>query len=154
MTRSLCIVAILVGIAAVGTRAHASNADSCYVTTSGGTTYAAECIGNYTQHTSEDYSGLPNPTGCSSDTPACACYGACGPGCNFTCSSGGACLTHDYNTRKYGILSSQALSVFPPALIQWGGCEVGRAVQSVGTNVFSRFTGYVEWGAKKLAGLF
>jgi hypothetical protein len=134
--------------------AGASNADSCYVNASDGYTYAAECIGNYTSHTAEDYSGLPNPTGCSSDTPACSCYGACGPGCNFNCSSGGACLTHDYNTRKYGILSSQALSVFPPALVQWGGCEVGRAVQSVGTNVFSRFTGYLEWGAKKLSGLF
>src|SRR5215475_1656929 len=46
------------------------------------------------------------------------CYGACGPGCSYNCSSGGACLTHDYYTRTYGMFSSQAMSAFPAALAQ------------------------------------
>lgn len=152
-TRSLSLLAITLGFFTYTSTARASNADSCYVS-SGGYVYAAECIGNYTQHTAEDYSSLPSPDGCSQDTPSCDCYGACGPGCDFTCSSGGACLTHDYNTRKYGILSYQALSVFPPALLQWGSCEVGRAIQYVATNVFSRFTSFISGAVSKLAGLF
>jgi hypothetical protein len=131
-----------VGILAIGsTPVWASSADSCYLSNGA----AAECIGSYSAHTAEDYSGL---------STANNCYGACGPGCNYNCSSGGPCTTHDYYTRTYGMFSSQALGAFPPALVKWGGCEVGRAVQSVGTNVFSRLTSYVNWGSTKLSGLF
>jgi hypothetical protein len=141
MTRSLLASAMAALVLAVGMpTASAGNADSC--TVNGGT--RAECIGSYSQHTAEDFQYALNTN----------CYGSCGPGCSMNCSSGGACTTHDYNTRKYGMFSSQAMSVFPPALVKWGGCQVGRAVQNIGTNVFSRVTSVVRWGTTKLSGLF
>jgi hypothetical protein len=123
--------------------AMASNADACYVT-AGSTTYKAECMGSYSVHTSEDPAGLSTSGNC---------YGACGPGCNFNCGSGGACTTHDYYTRTYGILSSQALNAFPPALGKWAGCETARYITTPATNAFSRVTSYIKGWANKLSGL-
>lgn len=118
--------------------AQASNADAC--TLNGGTIYA-ECMGSYSVHTSEDYS---SSTGC---------LGACGPGCSYNCGSGGACYDHDVATRTYGMLSSQAMGKFPPALRQWASCMTGRYVTTPTTNIFSRVTSAVRSGWNKLSGL-
>jgi hypothetical protein len=115
----------------------ASNADAC--TLSNGT--KAECMGSYSVHTSEDY------------TSSTGCLGACGPGCNYNCSSGGACYDHDVATRQYGILSSTAMSKFPPALRKWASCMTGRYVTTPTTTIFSRVTSAARSGWNKLSGL-
>jgi hypothetical protein len=115
----------------------ASNADAC--TLGDGT--KAECMGSYSYHTSEDYS---SSTGC---------LGACGPGCSYNCGSGGSCYDHDVATRNYGMLSSEAMSKFPPALRKWASCMTGRYVTTPTTNIFSRVTSRVRSGWNKLSGL-
>jgi hypothetical protein len=137
LTLVLMAVAFLAVAAPTARRAVASNADAC--TLSNGT--HAECMGSYTYHTSEDYS---SSTGC---------LGACGPGCNYNCSSGGACYDHDVATRTYGMLSSQAMSKFPPALRQWASCMTGRYVTTPTTTIFSRVTSAARSGWNKLSGL-
>jgi hypothetical protein len=82
------------------------------------------------------------------------CYGACGPGCSYVCSSGGACLTHDFYMRKHGLWSWQQFSTFPPALVQWGACMTGRGIDWVGQNIVSKVTGAVKWIGQKVAGIF
>jgi hypothetical protein len=69
------------------------------------------------------------------------CYGACGPGCSYNCSSGGACTTHDYYTRTYGMFSSQAMSAFPAALAQWGRCEMGAGATAASGALKSAWSG-------------
>jgi hypothetical protein len=120
--------------------AQASNADAC--TLSNGT--KAECMGNYSQHTSEDYQ---SSTGC---------LGACGPGCTLNCSgdgAGGYCYEHDKATRAYGMLSSAAMSKFAPALRKWASCMTGRYITTPTTNIYSRLTGGLKSGWNKLSGL-
>lgn len=82
------------------------------------------------------------------------CYGACGPGCSYVCSWGGACQTHDFYMRKHGLWSWQQFATFPPALVQWGSCMTGRAIDWVGQNIVSKVTGAVKWIGQKVAGIF
>lgn len=145
MLNRTMLLLIAATVLALGVRterqAHASSADAC--TLNGGSIYA-ECMGSYSYHTSEDYS---SSTGC---------MGACGPACNYNCSGdgpGGACYEHDLATRTYGMLSSQAMSKFPPALRKWASCMTGRYVTTPTTNIFSRVTSAVRSGWNKLSGL-
>ncbi len=82
------------------------------------------------------------------------CYGACGAGCSWNCSSGGACLTHDFYMRKHGLWSWQQFATFPFALVQWGSCMTGRAIDWVGHNIVSKVTGAIKWIGRKIAGIF
>jgi len=82
------------------------------------------------------------------------CYGACGPGCNYVCSWGGACQTHDYYMRKHGLWSWQQFATFPPALVQWGSCETGRGIDWVNQNIVSKVTSGAKYVAEKVAGIF
>lgn len=82
------------------------------------------------------------------------CYGACGPGCSYICSWGGACQTHDFYMRKHGLWSWQQFATFPPALVQWGACELGRGIDWVGQNIVSKVTGAIKWIGQKVAGIF
>ncbi len=120
--------------------AQASYADACTLTN--GT--RAECMGDYNIHTSEDYS---TSTGC---------LGACGPSCSYNCDgdgAGGSCYEHDVATRTYGMLSSQAMGKFPPALRKWASCMTGRYITTPTTQIFSRVTGWAKSGWNKLSGL-
>lgn len=139
-TLALVAATFLAVAAPTAPDANASNADAC--TLSNGT--KAECMGNYSYHTSEDYS---SSTGC---------MGACGPGCSANCSgdgAGGYCYEHDKATRTYGMLSSQAMGKFPPALRKWASCMTGRYITTPTTNIYSRVTGAVRSGWNKLSGL-
>lgn len=70
------------------------------------------------------------------------CYGACGRGCSwYNCGGGGACETHDYYTRTQGLWSWAAMSRFPAAIVQWGGCITGRGTQAASANEYSKTTG-------------
>jgi hypothetical protein len=82
------------------------------------------------------------------------CYGACGPGCNIVCGWGGACQTHDYYMRKHGLWSWQQFSTFPPALVQWGSCEMGRGIDWVNQNIVSKVTNGAKWVGEKVSGIF
>lgn len=141
LTLSLLTLTFLAFAAPIARHAEASNADTC--TLNGGSVYA-ECMGSYSTHTSEDYS---SSTGC---------MGACGPGCNANCDGdgpGGACYEHDAATRTYGMLSSTAMSKFPPALRKWASCMTGRYVTTPTTTIFSRVTSAARSGWNKLSGL-
>jgi hypothetical protein len=82
------------------------------------------------------------------------CYGACGPGCSYNCSSGGACLTHDYYTRAYGMFSSQAMSAFPAALAQWGRCEMGAGATAVSGYLKSAWSGLSSAASSVVSSIF
>jgi hypothetical protein len=74
------------------------------------------------------------------------CYGQCGAGCSwYNCGSGGCCQTHDYYTRTQSIWSGSAMSYFPCALVQWGGCVTGRGWSYVSSWVYSKTLG--AWGS-------
>ena len=82
------------------------------------------------------------------------CYGACGPGCSYNCGGGGACLTHDYYTRTYGMFSSQAMSAFPAALAQWGSCEMGSGLSYVGGALKSAWSGLSSAASSVVSSIF
>jgi hypothetical protein len=82
------------------------------------------------------------------------CYGACGPGCSYNCSSGGACTTHDYDTRVYGMYSSQAMSAFPAALAQWGRCEMGAGATSASGALKSAWSGLSSGASSVVSKIF
>lgn len=82
------------------------------------------------------------------------CYGACGPGCSYNCGGGGACLTHDYYTRTYGMFSSQAMSAFPAALAQWGSCEMGAGVTAVSGALKSAWSGLSSAASSVVSAIF
>jgi hypothetical protein len=82
------------------------------------------------------------------------CYGACGPGCSYNCGGGGACQTHDFYMRKHGLWSWQQFATFPGALVQWGACVTGRAIDWVNQNIISKVTNAVKSFFKKVAGIF
>ena len=81
------------------------------------------------------------------------CYGACGYGCSYNCSSGGACTTHDYNARTYGLFSSQSLSTFAPAALQWGRCMTGRGTSYVSSYIKSQATTAERSSGSKVSGI-
>lgn len=81
------------------------------------------------------------------------CYGTCGVGCSMTCGTGGACQTHDYYVRSYGLYSSPALSAYPAAAVQWGSCMMGRAKVSASTSITSRYYGYTRPGTTRVSGI-
>jgi hypothetical protein len=83
-----------------------------------------------------------------------SCYGACGPGCSYNCGGGGACLTHDYYTRTYGMFSSQAMSAFPAALAQWGSCEMGSGLSYVGGALKSAWSGLTSAASSVVSSIF
>jgi hypothetical protein len=73
------------------------------------------------------------------------CYGQCGRGCSwYNCGSGGCCQTHDYYTRTQGLWSGAAMSYFPCAIVQWGGCVTGRGSRAAGAWIYSKTLG--AWG--------
>lgn len=116
---------------------------------------AGDCGGGWV----DDYSGEQD-IGCSHEDANYSgsgfygdCYGECGQGCSwYNCGSGGCCETHDYYTRTYGLWSSQAMSAFPCAIVQWGGCVTGRGVEAAGQYVYSKLTGAYEWASQRVAG--
>jgi len=83
-----------------------------------------------------------------------SCYGACGPGCSYNCGGGGACQTHDYYTRTYGMFSSQAMSAFPSALAQWGRCEMGAGTSYVSGALKSAWSGLSSAASSVVSSIF
>ena len=74
------------------------------------------------------------------------CYGECGRDCAwYRCGKTSACTTHDYNTRTYGLWSSQAMGTFAPAIRDWGACITGRGTEWVQDKVISKVTGAAKW---------
>jgi hypothetical protein len=82
------------------------------------------------------------------------CYGACGPGCNLNCGSGGACLTHDYDTRTYGMFSSTALKSFPAAAAQWGRCVMSAGASSASGTMKSAWSGIKRTASSVVSKIF
>jgi len=82
------------------------------------------------------------------------CYGACGPGCSYVCSWGGACQTHDFYMRKHGMFSSQAMSAFPAALRQWGRCEMAAGAATVGGWLRSAWSGLSSAASSVVSAIF
>jgi hypothetical protein len=109
---------------------------------------AGDCGGGWV----DDYTNEQD-IGCTSEDTAYSgsqnfgdCYGQCGQGCSwYNCGSGGCCQTHDYYTRTQGLWSSAAMSVFPCAITQWGGCVTGRGKDYVNQYVVSKVTGAWQW---------
>jgi hypothetical protein len=108
------------------------------------TSWSANQCANAINDDSDNYAGAYNTD----------CYGACGPGCSYNCGSGGACLTHDYYTRTYGMFSSQAMNAFPPALAQWGRCEMSAGAASVGGYVQSAWSGISGWASSVVSSIW
>jgi hypothetical protein len=82
------------------------------------------------------------------------CFGACGPGCNYTCGGGGACTRHDRAMRKHGLWSWQQFDSFPAAAVQWGSCVTGRGIDYVQQNIVSKITGGAKTIWNKVSGIF
>ena len=95
----------------------------------------------------DDYSGQEN-IGSKGENSSyyTGCYGDCGADCAwYRCGHTSACVTHDYNTRTYGLWSSQAMNTFAPAIRDWGACITGRGKEWVSENVVSKVTGAARW---------
>ena len=73
-----------------------------------------------------------------------SCYGACGKGCSYNCSSGGSCYTHDRLVRYYGYWSPVSLAAFPAAAQQWGRCTTGKITRWVWSQTKSRATNAIK----------
>jgi hypothetical protein len=131
----IALITSLVTLAAPVSTAQAAAVDSC----------GGDCQSIGTRVEEYDY---------ETDWANTQCYGACGPGCSLVCSWGGACQVHDFYMRKHGLWSWQQFATFPPALVQWGACEMGRAIDWVGQNIVSKVTGAIKWIGRKIAGIF
>ena len=141
-TRAALIVSALFAITLVSMPADAAGVynDAC---TNAATWTANQCDSSYPDDTDNNYQNFSGN-----------CYGYCGPGCSVNCGYGSYCGTHDYYTRAYGMWSSQAMSAFPPAAVQWGKCVMSSAASSVGGTIKSAWSGIKQGVSNVVASIF
>lgn len=144
MRASIILVASVLFALSLGTSQQASAAgvynDAC---TNAATWTANQCDNSYPDDTDNNYQNFSG-----------SCYGYCGPGCSLNCGYGSYCGTHDYYTRMYGMWSSQAMSAFPAAAVQWGKCVMNSAASSVSGTIKSAWSGIKQGISNVVSSIF